>query len=72
MPLQALSAGTSLTLCGVTPVATHCSVLEPQRLPHMIKTMYTTKNYKHFIKILLTCCTHTVAMVGSLEKQDLR
>lgn len=34
MTLQALSAGTSLTLCGVAPVAAHCSVLELQRLPH--------------------------------------
>lgn len=32
--LQTLSAGTSLTLCGVTQVAAHCSVQEPYRLPH--------------------------------------
>lgn len=42
MPLQALSAGTSLTLCGVTPAAAHCSVLEPQRLPHIQKDMHLT------------------------------
>lgn len=34
MTLQALSAGTSLALCGVVPVAAHCSVLELKRLPH--------------------------------------
>lgn len=33
MPIQALSAGTSLTLRGVTAVAAHCSVLEPKRPP---------------------------------------
>lgn len=74
MPLQALSAGTSLALCGVAPVAAHCSVLEPLRLPHTHTQINLTKviyneTHKHR---LLTCCTQTVAMVGSLEKQDFR
>lgn len=46
-PLMALSAGTSLTLCGVTPVAAHCSVLELKRLPH---TQSKKKTYR---------CKHT-------------
>lgn len=75
MPLQALSAGTSLALCGVAPVAAHCSVLEPLRLPHTHKNksdktkVIYNETHKHR---LLTCCTQTVAMVGSLEKQDFR
>lgn len=36
IPIQALSAGTSLTLRGVTAVAAHCSVLEPKRPPRTL------------------------------------
>ncbi len=46
MPLQALSAGTSLTLCGVTPVAAHRSMLEPYRLPHTTNTAKDTQTSK--------------------------
>lgn len=52
MPLQALSAGTSLTLCGVAPVAAHCSVLEPLKTATRNKCDNTKQNinnqrYKH-------------------------
>lgn len=58
MPLQALSAGTSLTLCGVTPVAAHCSVLEPQRLPHIVKEKEKKKQDKQITDLLYTHNSH--------------
>ncbi len=63
MSLQALSAGTSLTLCGVTPVAAHCSMLEPSGLPHTITVTEVTQTSKirvktHFTDLLYTNSGH--------------
>lgn len=54
MTLQALSAGTSLTLCGVAPVAAHCSVLELIKNCHTETTAITS----HITDLLYTHSSH--------------
>lgn len=59
MPLKALSAGTSFTLRGVTPVAAHCSVLEPKRLPHTQTDCHThTAAHYNITDLLYTHGSH--------------